>query len=205
MGASVSRAGLSPGLRERQSNRHQPEGAKSVKIEQYGFIRPRSGLASTAEQAASLASQIGYPVALKIVSPDILHKTDVGGIELALDSEEAVRAAYGRIMSRAGQEVPRAQIEGSFPVDRVMNTNAMMSCMIRMPIATRPCRDKVSVFSSNAFTAKTVLEKLKAKAMRNEVGKEVQTRRGKRIDTDTEQTDRDRHVNASARLDLRLQ
>ena len=83
-----------------------------MRIEEYGFDRPRSGLAVTADEAASLASQIGFPVALKIISPDILHKTDMGGVELALDSEEAVRAAFGRITARASEEAPEAQIEG---------------------------------------------------------------------------------------------
>jgi 3-hydroxypropionyl-CoA synthetase (ADP-forming) len=95
-----------------QSNRHQPEGAKTVRIQQYGFIEPRSGLATSVDEASSLAGEIGFPVALKIVSPDILHKTDMGGVELALDTEEAVRAAFVRIMSRAGQEAPEARIEG---------------------------------------------------------------------------------------------
>jgi 3-hydroxypropionyl-CoA synthetase (ADP-forming) len=83
-----------------------------VKIEDYGFVEPRSGLARTADEAAGLASQIGFPVALKIVSPDILHKTEMGGVELALDSEGAVRGAFGRIMRRANHQRPGAQIEG---------------------------------------------------------------------------------------------
>ncbi len=59
---------------------------------------------------------------------------------------------------------PGVALRGAFPVDTVMKITAMMSWTIRMPMATLPCRDSISPFSSNAFTAKTVLEKLRAKA-----------------------------------------
>jgi 3-hydroxypropionyl-CoA synthetase (ADP-forming) len=78
----------------------------------YGFIAPRSGIATNANDAAALAARLGFPVVLKIVSPDILHKTDVGGVELGLDSEEGVRAAFARILSSVREKVPQAQIEG---------------------------------------------------------------------------------------------
>lgn len=78
----------------------------------YGFIAPRSRLAEDPAQAAALAAQIGFPVALKIASPDILHKTDVGGVELGLRSEGEVRAAYGRILLSVGEKRPEARIEG---------------------------------------------------------------------------------------------
>jgi 3-hydroxypropionyl-CoA synthetase (ADP-forming) len=83
-----------------------------VNIQQYGFIAPRSGLAASADEAASLASEIGFPVALKIVSPDILHRTDVGGVELSLDAKESVLAAYDRIITCVAQKAPGAQLEG---------------------------------------------------------------------------------------------
>lgn len=83
-----------------------------MNYEDYGFIGPRSGIAATADEAASIAAQIGFPVALKIVSPDILHKTDVGGVELALNSEESVRAAFARIIDSVASKAPAARIEG---------------------------------------------------------------------------------------------
>ncbi|MGQ9681827.1 MAG: acetate--CoA ligase family protein [Anaerolineae bacterium] len=81
-------------------------------IENYGFETPRAGLASTAEEAARLAAQLGFPVALKIASPDVLHKTDVGGVELGLDSEGAVKAAFSRILGSVREKAPQARIEG---------------------------------------------------------------------------------------------
>ncbi len=78
----------------------------------YGFIRPRRALAHSEEEAVSLAAEMGYPVALKIESPAILHKTDIGGVELALTSGEAVRAAYRRIMRAAAHHAPEAPVEG---------------------------------------------------------------------------------------------
>jgi len=79
---------------------------------QYGFIAPRSELATTAEEAASKALAIGFPVALKIVSPDIIHKTDVGGVELDLKYEEEVRAAFRRIQDSIRARAPAARIDG---------------------------------------------------------------------------------------------
>ena len=81
-------------------------------LSEYGFVEPRGGLARDADEAATLAAQIGYPVALKIASPDILHKTDVGGVELGLGSEEAVRAAFSRMMARARERAPEARLDG---------------------------------------------------------------------------------------------
>ncbi|MFH0916212.1 MAG: acetate--CoA ligase family protein [bacterium] len=78
----------------------------------YGFVCPRAGLASTEDEAATQAAHIGYPVALKISSPDILHKTDVGGVELGLDSEQAVRFAYQRILGAVRDRAPGTHLEG---------------------------------------------------------------------------------------------
>ena len=47
---------------------------------QYGFQAPAEALAASADEAVRLASEIGFPVVLKIASPDILHKTDIGGV-----------------------------------------------------------------------------------------------------------------------------
>ena len=81
-------------------------------LSDYGFVVPRGGLARNADEAATLAARLGFPVALKIVSPDILHKTDIGGVELGLDSEEALRAAYRRIEAAAHAQAPEARVEG---------------------------------------------------------------------------------------------
>ncbi|MFH1834345.1 MAG: acetate--CoA ligase family protein, partial [bacterium] len=78
----------------------------------YGFVQPRAGLAGSADEAADLASALGFPVVLKVESADILHKTDAGGVELGLNSQEAVRAAYGRIIDAVGERTPGARLDG---------------------------------------------------------------------------------------------
>ncbi len=80
--------------------------------EQYGFEAPRSKLVTTADEATKTASEIGFPVALKVVSPDILHKTDVGGVILNLESPETVRQAFEGIMASVREALPQANIEG---------------------------------------------------------------------------------------------
>jgi 3-hydroxypropionyl-CoA synthetase (ADP-forming) len=81
-------------------------------IENYGLLLPKSGLAKSPEKAAQIAEEIGFPVVMKIVSPDILHKTDVGGVELDLDSGQAVQETFGRMMSSVKEKVPEASIVG---------------------------------------------------------------------------------------------
>ena len=83
-----------------------------MNYQDYGFIALRSEIATGADEAANLAARTGFPVVLKIVSPDIVHKTDVGGVELGLDSEDGVRAAFSRIMRSVREKMPQAQIEG---------------------------------------------------------------------------------------------
>ncbi len=83
-----------------------------VRPEDYGFIMPRGTLATTEDGAAQAAENMGYPVALKVVSADILHKTDVGGVALDLGSAEAVRAAYRDMSVDVRARAPEAPVEG---------------------------------------------------------------------------------------------
>ena len=64
-------------------------------------------------KAVHLAHQLGFPVSLKIDSPDILHKSDSGGVKLNLQSSEDVRKAYDEMMQQVKQRRPQAQIEGA--------------------------------------------------------------------------------------------
>jgi len=83
-----------------------------VVLESYGFTIPKSRLAETPEEAVEAAEEIGYPVVLKLASPDILHKTDVGGVKLDVRSPDDVRDAFDLIVYRAGRYVPGARIWG---------------------------------------------------------------------------------------------
>jgi acetyltransferase len=78
----------------------------------YGLQIPQSEIADTPEQAIDLARKIGYPVVLKIASPDILHKTDVGGVKVGLNSAEDVRDAFELMTYRAQRYVPQAHLWG---------------------------------------------------------------------------------------------
>jgi acetyl coenzyme A synthetase (ADP forming)-like protein len=80
----------------------------------YDFTVPDGEAAFTAEQAVDVALRVGFPVAIKIVSPDIIHKSDVGGVRLNLANPEAVRDAYDLMMLRIGQRAPDAELEGVY-------------------------------------------------------------------------------------------
>ncbi len=78
----------------------------------YGMQIPRSEIASTPEEAIRIAGEIGYPVVLKIASPDILHKTDVGGVKVGLSNASDVRDAFELMVYRANRYLPEARIWG---------------------------------------------------------------------------------------------
>ena len=78
----------------------------------YGIAVPKEITARDPEQAATAASKIGGPVAIKIVSPDILHKTEAGGVRLGLSTPENVREAARNILASAARYAPQARIDG---------------------------------------------------------------------------------------------
>ncbi len=78
----------------------------------YGLPVPKEELATSVEQAVRMARQIGFPVALKIVSPDIVHKTEAGGVVLGLGNAREVRQAYRTILANAWHYKADAQVAG---------------------------------------------------------------------------------------------
>jgi acetyltransferase len=72
----------------------------------------RSEIASTAEETRTAAEKIGFPVAVSILSPDVLHKTDVGGLELNIRNGDEAEAAYKNITASVRKHVPDADIQG---------------------------------------------------------------------------------------------
>lgn len=78
----------------------------------YGFSFPDRALAKTPMEAVAVAERIGYPVVMKISSPHILHKTDVGGVKLNLTNEKAVYNAFIEITTNVKRVMPDAFIEG---------------------------------------------------------------------------------------------
>ncbi len=81
-------------------------------LESYNFPVVPTRIAETVDEATRIASQIGYPVVLKILSPQIIHKTDAGGVVLDISNEAELREAYVRIIQRAKAYRPDAEIIG---------------------------------------------------------------------------------------------
>lgn len=88
-------------------------------MEAYGIKIPRSELARNPDEAVSIAERIGYPVVMKIASPDILHKTDIGGVKLNLRGASDVRDAFDLLMYRAQRYMPQADVWGAQVQDMV--------------------------------------------------------------------------------------
>ncbi len=85
--------------------------AKAI-LQAYGLNPPESRLAATPDEAIQIATEIGFPVVLKIASPDILHKTDVGGVKVGLRNAEEVRDAFELMTYRAERYLPEARLWG---------------------------------------------------------------------------------------------
>lgn len=80
-------------------------------LAKYGIPVTKGQIAATADEALAIALHLGTPVAMKISSPDISHKSDVGGVALNVRREE-VRTTYNEIISRVKKAAPNANIEG---------------------------------------------------------------------------------------------
>ncbi len=102
-------------------------------LEAYGFKIPQAGLAPDVDQAVELAAKIGYPVVLKIASPDILHKTDVGGVKVGLEGPDDVRDAFDLITYRAQRYVPEAKLWGCMVQEMVPEGLEVLVGMNRDP------------------------------------------------------------------------
>ena len=78
----------------------------------YGLPVIKTETASSKAEAVEAAKRIGYPVAMKIISPDVVHKIDVGAVKLDLNSDQDVSEAFDEILKNVNSRVPRARIEG---------------------------------------------------------------------------------------------
>jgi acyl-CoA synthetase (NDP forming) len=99
--------------------------AKAI-LAEAGVPSAQEKLTNSADDAASAASEIGYPVVMKIVSPDILHKTEIGGVALGLADDRAVKSAYNEIMERAKAAYPNAKVDGIMVGRMVTNGTEMI-------------------------------------------------------------------------------
>jgi acetyl coenzyme A synthetase (ADP forming)-like protein len=81
-------------------------------LKAYGLMVPKSVLATNADEAVEEAGKLGYPVVMKIASPNILHKTDVGGVKVGLETPDQVRDAFDLMIYRTERYLPEAHIWG---------------------------------------------------------------------------------------------
>jgi acetyltransferase len=152
--------------------------ARSI-LTAYGLRIPQSELAESAEDATKIANKIGYPVVLKIASPDILHKTDVGGVKVGLENDEQLRDAFELMVYRAKRYIPEARIWGCLVQELIPSGNLeILVGMNRDPqfgplvtfglggIYVETLKDvtfRIAPFSK--LEAETMLEEIRAKAL----------------------------------------
>ena len=96
----------------RAENRHILDLEAFDILKAYGIPAVKTAFAKTAEEAASAAEEIGYPLVMKVVSPQISHKSDIGGIKLSLNNAAEVKAAYQDMKESISKKLPDASLEG---------------------------------------------------------------------------------------------
>jgi len=128
---ATAREILEKALEEGRKMLYPHEAARLVQC--YGIPAPHGGLATTPEEAVEIAESIGYPVVMKVVSPDIIHKTDVGGVELNLVNADMVRIAFEEIMRKCRKAQPLADIHGVTVDKMVPKGREMIIGMSRDP------------------------------------------------------------------------
>lgn len=110
LGVKEVQAIIKRALAEGRRGLLEPE-AETVCLE-YGIPAPSFKIAMSSSSAAAFAGELGYPVVLKVVSPEIVHKTDVGGVIVGLSSSDAVESAYQRVLENVRIQRPDARISG---------------------------------------------------------------------------------------------
>src|ERR1700750_770207 len=95
---------------DKRSSLTAPEG--KLVCDAYGIPVPKEGVAKSAAEAVKLANDMGFPVVMKIVSPDILHKTEAGGVMVGVKSAEEAEKNYATILANAKKYKADAKIEG---------------------------------------------------------------------------------------------
>jgi acetyltransferase len=102
-------------------------------LQGYGIPIPASSLCRTSDEAVAFAEEIGYPVVMKIASPDILHKTDIGGVRLNIEGPSDVRDSFDLLTFRALRYMPDAEIWGCLVQQQVRGGKEVIAGMNRDP------------------------------------------------------------------------
>ncbi len=110
--------------KEKRPNLLEEEGLEILKA--YGFPLPTSGLGKTEDEAVKIAKKIGYPVVMKIVSPQIIHKSDAGGVKVNLANDKEVKEAFKTIVKNAKKYNKKAEIKGVLIVEMIKGGKEMI-------------------------------------------------------------------------------
>ncbi|WP_410507435.1 acetate--CoA ligase family protein [Methanosarcina hadiensis] len=115
------------------------DGRRALGLESMGILTAydipvvKTVFASTEEEAVKAADEVGYPLVMKVISPQISHKSDVGGIRLSLQNEDEVKAAYREMMESIPDKRPDAVIEGFQMQPMLSGGREVIIGMIRDP------------------------------------------------------------------------
>ncbi len=151
---TTARLVLENAIAEGREQLSEPE-AKAV-LAAYGIPVVETHIASTPESAAHLALEIGFPVALKILSPDIIHKSDVGGVVLDLEGpEDVVRAAQG-MLNRVREIHPEAKLRG-FSIQKMARRPGAYELIIGA--ATDPIFGPVLLFGQGGVAVEVIKDR----------------------------------------------
>jgi acetyltransferase len=102
-------------------------------ISAYGFTVPGSAIANNVSDAEFIAEKIGYPVVMKIASPDVLHKSDVGGVRVGVNNREEVRDAFHDMKERVKRMLPEADLWGISVQEMIRDGKEVILGMVRDP------------------------------------------------------------------------
>ncbi|MCH8859665.1 MAG: acetate--CoA ligase family protein [Thaumarchaeota archaeon] len=110
--------------KEGRPNLLEEEGQEVLRA--YGFPLPKSSLAKTDNDAVKIAKKIGYPVVMKIASPQIIHKSDAGGVKVNLTNDQDLKSAFKEIVANAKKYNNKAEIKGVLIVEMVKGGKEMI-------------------------------------------------------------------------------
>jgi 4-hydroxybutyryl-CoA synthetase (ADP-forming) len=110
--------------KEGRSNLLEEEGQEVLRA--YGFPLPKSELAKTENDAVKIAKKIGYPVVMKIASPQIIHKSDAGGVRVNLTNDDEVKSTFSEIVANAKKYNKKAEIKGVLVVEMIKGGKEMI-------------------------------------------------------------------------------
>ena len=109
-----------------------PEG--KLVCDAYGIPVPKEGVAKSAAEAAKIATDMGFPVVMKIVSPDIPHKTEIGGVKVGMQTRTELEAAVDDVMRNARTRCPTARIEGVLISEMVQGGFELIVGVVNDPV-----------------------------------------------------------------------